>query len=135
MASIGHMPAILGAYGLMHGSAAAVLAWLLIAGEAVCGLWFLSWPRSRAAAPVWVFTAVSLVWSALAVQASARGLAVPDCGCFGRYLSQRLGIATLAQDALTLLYAAVLLRSRHQPGPAAVAKTRTILTHQKAETR
>lgn len=114
LASIGHMPAILGAYGLVHAEAAAVLAWLLIVGEAVCGLWFLTRPGSKAAAAVWVYTAVSLVWSALAVQAFARGLTVPNCGCFGRYLIQRLSVFTVAQDALTLVYAAVLLRGlRH----------------------
>lgn len=110
LASIGEMPAILGAYGLVHGAAATVLALLLIVGELACGLWFLTRPRSAAIAPVWVYTAVSLVWAALAVQAFVRGLTVLNCGCFGSYLIQRLGWFVLVQEALALLYAAVLLR-------------------------
>jgi hypothetical protein len=110
LASIGEMPAILGAYGLVHGAAATMLAVLLIVGELVCGVWFLARPRSTAIAPVWVYTAVSLVWSGLAVQAFVRGLTVTNCGCFGSHLTQRLGWFVLVQDGLTLLYAAVLLR-------------------------
>lgn len=109
-ASIGSMPQILSAYGLVDGAAAPVLAVGLIAGELVCGLWFLARPRSTAFAPVWVYTAVSLVWSVLAVQAYVRGLTVANCGCFGVYLPQRLGWFVLVQDALTLLYAGLVLR-------------------------
>lgn len=116
LASLGEMPVILGAYGLVHGAAAAVLTVLLIVGELVCGVWFLARPRSRALAPVWLYTAVSLVWSGLAVQAYLRGLAVDNCGCFGVYLTQRLTWFVLVQDALTLLYAAVLLRGTRRPG-------------------
>ncbi|UXY25157.1 MauE/DoxX family redox-associated membrane protein [Streptomyces sp. HUAS TT20] len=111
IASITVMPTVLGAYGLVHGAVAAALAAALIAGELVCGVWFLTRPRSTASAPVWVYTAVSVVWTVLAVQAYARGLAVDNCGCFGNYLTQRLGWFVLLQDALTLVYAAVLLRT------------------------
>lgn len=110
LASLGEMPAILGAYGLAHGAAATLLTVSLIVGELVCGVWFLARPRSTAIAPVWVYTAVSLVWSGLAVQAFVRGLTVVNCGCFGSYLAQRLGWFVLVQDALALLYAALLLR-------------------------
>lgn len=117
--SMDRMPRILGAYGLVHGAAAGVLAIGLIAGEAVCGTWFLSRPRSTAIAPVWVYTAVSLVWSALAAQAYARGLPVHLCGCFGVYLGQPLRWYVLVEDALTLLYAAVLLRGARRTPAAA----------------
>ncbi|MEV0170357.1 MauE/DoxX family redox-associated membrane protein [Streptomyces sp. NPDC050803] len=119
LASLTRMPAILGAYGLVHGTAAALLAVLLIVGELTCGLWFLGRPRSMAVAPVWTYTAVSLTWSALGVQAFARGVRVDNCGCFGLYLTQRLSWFVLVQDALTLLYAAVLLRGarRHPHTP------------------
>ncbi|MBT2510581.1 hypothetical protein J7I98_33000 [Streptomyces sp. ISL-98] len=110
LASFGHMPGILTAYGLVDGAAATALAVALIAGELVCGVWFLARPRSKTVAPVWVFTAVSVMWSFLAVQAYARGLTVTNCGCFGIYLSQRLSWFVLAQDALMLLYAGLLLR-------------------------
>ncbi|WP_236240222.1 MauE/DoxX family redox-associated membrane protein [Streptomyces sp. CC228A] len=116
LASFGHMPGILAAYGLVDGGAATALAVALIAGELVCGIWFLARPRSKALAPVWVYTAVSVVWSLLAVQAYARGLTVANCGCFGIYLSQRLSWFVLAQDALTLFYAGLLLHgARSRP--------------------
>ncbi|NUP39792.1 MAG: hypothetical protein HOY76_22985 [Streptomyces sp.] len=119
LASFGHMPRILSAYGLVTGSAATVLAAALIAGELVCGIWFLARPRSQALAPVWVYTGVSVVWSVLAVQAYARGLAVDNCGCFGIYLTQRLSWFVLLQDAATLLYAALLIRAaRRSPAPS-----------------
>ncbi|WP_435057732.1 MauE/DoxX family redox-associated membrane protein [Streptomyces sp. bgisy060] len=111
LASFGQMPGILTAYGLVTGAAASALAVALIAGELVCGVWFLARPRSMALAPVWAFTVVSLVWTVLAVQAYARELMVANCGCFGDYLVQRLSWFVLLQDALTLLYAAVLLRA------------------------
>ncbi|MEW2635312.1 MauE/DoxX family redox-associated membrane protein [Streptomyces sp. NPDC048389] len=119
LASFPSMPAILSAYGLVTGGAATALAVALIGGELVCGVWFLARPRSRALAPVWVFTTVSLVWSLLTAQAYARGLTVANCGCFGSYLTQRLSWFVLLQDAATLLYAAVLIRSARQaPAPS-----------------
>ncbi|MBT2366117.1 hypothetical protein J7E88_12560 [Streptomyces sp. ISL-10] len=119
LASFEHMPRILAAYGLPADGAATVLAAALIAGELVCGIWFLGRPRSKALAPVWVYAGVSLVWSLLAVQAYARGLGVDNCGCFGIYLTQRLSWFVLFQDALTLLYAAVLIHSaRRAPAPS-----------------
>jgi hypothetical protein len=55
LASFSQMPAILGAYCLVHGGAAALLAGAFIAGELLCGLSFLTRPGSRAAVPVWVW--------------------------------------------------------------------------------
>ncbi|MFI2367383.1 MauE/DoxX family redox-associated membrane protein [Streptomyces sp. NPDC018833] len=120
LASFGHMPGILAAYGLVDGAAATASAVALIVGELVSGVWFLARPRSRTVAPVWVFTAVSVMWTFLAAQAYARGLTVTNCGCFGVYLSQRLSWLVLAQDALTLLYAGLLLRGARR-APAAPA--------------
>jgi hypothetical protein len=126
VASWSRMPAILGAY---HAVPAPVLPWLagmLIAGEAVCGVWLLARPRSRALAPVWIYTAVTGVWALLGVQAQLRGLPVANCGCFGVYLGQRLSWFVLAQDALLLAYAAIMIRAarRIRGGqPAAQATT------------
>jgi len=91
------------------------LAAALIAGEPVAGVWFLARPRSLALAPVCVYTAVSVVWAALVVQAFARGVDVTNCGCFGVHLSQRLSWFVLVQDGLLLMYA-VLLIGAAQPG-------------------
>jgi hypothetical protein len=109
LASFRRMPGILAAYGLVSRAGATALAVALIAGELLCGVWFLFRPRSRARVPVWVFTGVAVVWALLAAQAYARGLTVANCGCFGLYLPQRLTWFVLVQDALLLLYAAVLL--------------------------
>ncbi|MEV4918601.1 MauE/DoxX family redox-associated membrane protein [Streptomyces tirandamycinicus] len=121
LASLRQMPGILAEYGLVAGPAAAVLAVALIVGELVCGVWFLARPRSRALAPVLVFTGVAVVWALLAVQAFARGLTVANCGCFGIYLVQRLSWFVLVQDALLLLYAGVLLRTALGTAPATAA--------------
>ncbi|MDF2263835.1 hypothetical protein P2Q00_00030 [Streptomyces coacervatus] len=125
LASLGRMPGILAAYGLVTGAAAISLAVALIAGELVCGVGLLARPRSKALPPVWVFTAVSVVWSLLAVQAFARELTVANCGCFGSYLFQRLSWFVLVQDALTLVYAGLLLRGvRRRPSPPAEPASR-----------
>ncbi|MCP3818515.1 hypothetical protein NLX86_10410 [Streptomyces sp. A3M-1-3] len=118
LASFSQMPGILAGYGLVAGSAATVLAVALIVGELVCGVWFLARPRSRAMAPVWVFTGVAVVWALLAVQAYARGLTVANCGCFGIYLPQPLSWFVLIQDALLLFYAGLLLRAARGVSPA-----------------
>lgn len=120
------MPAILGAYGLVPVALLPWLAGLLIAGELVAGVWFLARPRSTALAPVWVYTAVALLWTVLGLAAYVRGVEVANCGCFGEYLTQRLSWFTLAQDGLLLLYAGLMIRAgrraaaqaREASGPA-----------------
>ncbi|MGH3645836.1 MAG: MauE/DoxX family redox-associated membrane protein [Micromonosporaceae bacterium] len=105
------MPEILAAYQAAPAPMLLPLAVALLVGEAVTGVWFLARPRAQSLTPVWVYTAVSLVWAALGVQAYLRGLDVANCGCFGVYLTQRLSLFVLAQDALLLGYAALLIRS------------------------
>lgn len=112
LASFGAMPGILTAYGVTGGAASAVLAVMLIAGEAAVGVCFLARPRSKAVVPVWMYTAVSLVWALLAVQAYARGLTVTNCGCFGTHLAQPLRWFVLVEDGLLLVYAVLMLRVR-----------------------
>ncbi|MER5216863.1 MauE/DoxX family redox-associated membrane protein [Streptomyces sp. NPDC002838] len=111
LASFDAMPGILTAYGVTGGAASTALAVVLIAAEAVVGVWFLARPRSKAVVPVWLYTVVSLVWALLAVQAYARGLSVSNCGCFGIHLAQPLRWFVLVEDALMLLYAWLLLRA------------------------
>jgi FtsH-binding integral membrane protein len=92
---------------------AGVLPWLaavLIVAELLAGVWLLARPRSAALTPVWVYTAVALLWTALGVQAYLRGADVDNCGCFGRYLGQQLSWFTLLQDGLLLVYAAIMIR-------------------------
>lgn len=105
------MPEILGTYEALPPSALRPLAVALMVGEAVTGVWFLARPRSQALAPVWVYTAVSVMWGALGMHAWLRGVQVDNCGCFGLYLTQRLSLFVMAQDALLLVYAALMIRS------------------------
>lgn len=105
------MPTILGAYQAVPAAGLPWLAGKLIAGEAVCGVWLLTRPRSRTLTPVWIYTTVTAAWAALGLQAQLRGLPVGNCGCFGVYLAQRLSWFTLAQDALPLGYAVLMIRA------------------------
>ena len=105
------MPGILGAYHTVPAPALPVLAGALIAAELVAGVWLLTRPRSRSLTPMWVYTAVTVVWAVLGLQAQMRGLPVANCGCFGVYLAQRLSWFVLAQDALLLGYAALMVRA------------------------
>ena len=109
-ASWAAMPGILGAYQVGGPAAMRALAAVLIAGELAAGLWFLARPRSAALTPVWIYALVGAIWAGLGAQAFARGLVVANCGCFGAYLPQRLSWFVLAQDALLLGYAAMLVR-------------------------
>jgi hypothetical protein len=59
------------------------------------------------------------VWAALALQAFARGLVVPNCGCFGSYLSQELRWWVLFEDAYLLVLAAILARGLSRASAAA----------------
>lgn len=70
----------------------------LFAGEVVTAVLLLGrtgWRKAGAA--FGLLTTVG--WTALAVQAFARGLEVDNCGCFGIYLGQPLRWWVLLQDA------------------------------------
>ena len=71
------------------------LSMALLVGEVLGGIGLLT--RRRGAASVAL--AVALAWTAIGVQAFARGLDVPNCGCFGSHLSQPLRWWVLVQDA------------------------------------
>ncbi len=86
-----------------------LLAVLLLCGELLAGAWLVVSPRRNPIVPAVVFAGTSVLWSVLAAQAFARGLAIPNCGCFGVYLGQPLRWWVLLQDALLLLYSGLLL--------------------------
>lgn len=75
------------------------LAVSLFAAELIGGLGLLLGPRRYREGAAWVALAVAVVWSLLAGQAFARGLVIPNCGCFGAYLSQSLRWWVLLEDA------------------------------------
>lgn len=96
-----------------------VLAVSLIGAELASGLGLLV-PGQRARRPHAATAAVvvALAWTGLAVQALARGLVVPNCGCFGVHLGQELRWWVLLEDAefvalaLWVRHAEVRQRSR-----------------------
>ncbi|MGI8937369.1 MAG: MauE/DoxX family redox-associated membrane protein [Iamia sp.] len=92
------------------------LAAALVAGEAVGGLGLLSTQIGRRRRGADVALAVALLWSALGVQAFARGLALESCGCFGVHLAQPLRWWVLLQDA-EFVALAVLSRRRARRTP------------------
>lgn len=87
-----------------------VVALVLIGGEAVAGagLWLR---RSSFSAVLGVI--VAAVWTVLAAQAFARGLVVPNCGCFGRWLTQELRWWVLFEDAEFVFLAGWVLWREH----------------------
>lgn len=101
----------IGSYRLAGDAGSRVLAWFLLLLQALAGAGLL-WgsPRLRPVAG-WAGLAVALAWSALAVQAFARGLSIPNCGCFGRFLAQELSWWVLVQDAYFVVLALLALRS------------------------
>lgn len=100
-----------GSYRVAGEAGSSVLAWVLLLLQALAGAGLL-WgsPRLRPVAG-WAGLAVALAWSALAVQAFARGISIPNCGCFGRFLAQELSWWVLLQDAYFVVLAVLALRS------------------------
>lgn len=117
--SFGSMPEVLAAYRLLDATWWSPVVVVLIASELVCGVWFVARPWSRQLGPVWLYTAVAVFWAVLGTQAYLRGVAVDNCGCFGNYLTQRLSLFVLAQDALLLVYAGLLFRGAWSRAPLA----------------
>ncbi|MGH2689829.1 MAG: MauE/DoxX family redox-associated membrane protein [Actinomycetota bacterium] len=117
--SVGAFVDALESYRLGGREAGVVAAAAFIASEAAAGVGLLMpWPRLR----VWaarVGLGVAGVWAALAAQAFVRTLAIPNCGCFGRYLGQRLSWWVLVQDAYFVLLAVLALRSARRDVPVA----------------
>jgi hypothetical protein len=75
----------------------ALLAGALLAAELLAGIGL----NTRAARRHVAFVAfvVATAWSALALEAFARGVALENCGCFGVHLAQPLRWWVLLEDA------------------------------------
>jgi hypothetical protein len=107
LASLDAFEDALASYELPDGLHRAVLIALpaleLLAALGLLGARVLPLHLARAAAVLGIVVAVA--WSALAVQAFARGLEVENCGCFGAYLAQELRWWVLLEDGYLLLLA------------------------------
>ena len=98
-------------YRVAGPAASALLSAALIVSEAASGVGLITrWRRARVGA-AWMGLGVAMAWAALAIQAFVRSLVIPNCGCFGRYLAQRLSSWVLVQDGYFILLASLALRS------------------------
>jgi hypothetical protein len=115
LSDLGGFARILDDYQL--GPGWALLVPILAVELASVGL--LARERTRPAGGV-AALAVAVIWSALALQAFARGLVVPNCGCFGVHLGQSLGWPVLVQDASLLASSTWVWRSTRRDQPEQV---------------
>jgi hypothetical protein len=81
----------------------------LALAEVALGLWIASGLRAIAAA--WATILLHLGYLAWLLLALVRGLAVPNCGCFGVYWARRLTPWTPLEDVVLLALALLLYRS------------------------
>ncbi len=100
-----------------YDTGAASVAWIaaigLVAGEVTGAALLLSGRTSVRRSGAVVALAVAVTWSALALFAFARGIAIDNCGCFGVYLAQPLRWWVLLEDVeFVALGAWVLITER-----------------------
>jgi hypothetical protein len=113
LASFDRFEGSLAGYRVFGGAAWAVAA-AVVAVEALAGFGLL-FRRRLAPAPAQAAAVggllVAVFWSALAMQAFARGLSLENCGCFGAYLVQELRWWILLEDVEFLILAAFSARA------------------------
>jgi hypothetical protein len=98
---------VVGAYRLVPETLLFPAALLLAAVEVALGAWLLArWRPVTAALAAALLHLGYLAWLALAL---ARGLAIPNCGCFGVFWPRPLTRLTLVEDGALLVLALVLL--------------------------
>ena len=98
-------------YQVFDGFAAELVSAVLVLSELGAGLLLLTNARQGSVASFVVFSA----WTIIAVQAFVRGLEVPNCGCFGRWFSQRLRWWVLLEDVYLLGLSAWIFKSTTNP--------------------
>jgi len=121
---------VVDSYRALPGSAIAALAWSLALSELALGLWLLASQTKRhwrvaASTAVLGLHLLYLAWLSVAF---ARGLNVPNCGCFGVFFPRPLAVRTFVEDGFLIVLAIVLLLSaKHvQPSPSSRHGPRTI---------
>jgi hypothetical protein len=86
-------------------------AWALAFVELGFGLWLWRSSPQRRFAPSLAVLALHLMYMAWLVVAFARGLNIPNCGCFGVFFARPLTAQTLIEDSLLIVLAAALVWS------------------------
>lgn len=100
--------AVIKSYALLPEAVIPVSAWALAIFEWVLAIWLATSKRIAAAALVVI--ALHFVYLAWLTIALARGLNIPNCGCFGIYWARPLTWFTLIEDFILLALAVVMWR-------------------------
>lgn len=97
---------VVATYGVLPRPLLLPAALALTATELALSAWLASgWRLRYAGLAAAALHAMFLVWASIAL---ARGLAIPNCGCFGIFFARPLSTVTLLEDAL-LIAASVTL--------------------------
>jgi Methylamine utilisation protein MauE len=101
--------ALIKSYALLPEAVIPISAWTLAIFESALAIWLAIGKRVEVAAvSVIALHFVYLIWLAIAL---ARGLDIPNCGCFGVFRARPLTWFTLLEDLILLALAIVLWRS------------------------
>jgi hypothetical protein len=115
MGKLADMPgfyAVIKSYALLPEALIPVSAWALALTELGVALWLAMGSRAYVAALIVIaLHVIYLVWLSIAL---ARGLNIPNCGCFGVYWARPLTWFTLLEDLILLTLAIVMWRSLGQ---------------------
>lgn len=93
---VGGFARVLGTYRALDDRALLPIAIAVPVAELVLAVWLFSNRRPFAAAMA--AFAMHLAYAAWSASAVLRGLALPNCGCFGVFLPRRLSWSTVVED-------------------------------------
>ena len=109
LADIPGFYAVIKSYALLPEAVIPISAWALAIFELVLAIWLAMGKRIEVAALIVIaLHLVYLIWLAIAL---ARGLDIPNCGCFGVFWARPLTWFTLLEDLILLVLAIVMWRS------------------------
>lgn len=101
LSDFGGFADVLASYQAFPRRSALPVALAIMVAEMVAGLGLMAGGKSRRVGAN-VAVGAAVFWTALGVQAFARGLNLSNCGCFGVHLPQRLWWGVLVQDSVFL---------------------------------
>ena len=112
LADIPGFYAVIKSYALLPEAVIPISAWALAIFELVLAIWLAMGKRINVAALIVIaLHFVYLIWLAIAL---ARGLDIPNCGCFGVFWARPLTWFTPVEDFILLALATVMWRSISQ---------------------
>ncbi len=103
--------AVVASYQSLPSLITAPSAWMLALTEIGFALWLASGKQMRLAAIALI--AMHLLYLAWQLIALARGLHLPNCGCFGVYWVRPLNWFSPLEDVVLLVLAVLFLRGTH----------------------